>query len=90
MCSHVGNQRSRGVVISRLRSICSEPSSSTSISSPIDLPLPLKRLGTNLSRAPGRGDYVLRHVVRALAALYTRSSGMGRQKASAQGRPSWA
>jgi hypothetical protein len=90
MCSHVGNQQSRGVVISRLRSICSEPSSSTSISSPIDLPLPLKRLGANLSRAPGRGDYVLRHVVHALAPLYARSSGMGRQKALAQGRPSWA
>jgi hypothetical protein len=49
VCVCVGNQRSRGVVIARLRLICLEPSSSLSRSPLIGLPLPLRRLGTSLS-----------------------------------------
>jgi hypothetical protein len=49
VCVHVGNQWSRGVVIARLQSFCSEPFSSTSRSPPIDLPILLGRSGTNPS-----------------------------------------
>jgi hypothetical protein len=56
VCVHVGKQWSCGVVIERLRSIYSEPSSSTLTSLPIDLPLPLERLGTNLSSSGTRAQ----------------------------------
>jgi hypothetical protein len=47
MYVRVGNQWSRGVVIARVRSFCSEPSSSMLRSPPIELPLPLGRSGLN-------------------------------------------
>jgi hypothetical protein len=49
MCAHVGNQQSHGVLIARLRSSVQKPSSPTSSSPPIDLPLPHRRSRTNLS-----------------------------------------
>jgi hypothetical protein len=49
MCAQIDNQRSHGAVIARVHSFCSKPSSSMLRSLPIDVPLPLRRLGSNLS-----------------------------------------
>jgi hypothetical protein len=49
MCVRDGNQWSHGVVIERFRLFCTKPSSSTLRSPSIDLPLPLRRMRTNLS-----------------------------------------
>jgi hypothetical protein len=47
MCAQIDNQQSCGVVIARVHLFCSDPSSSTSISPPIDLHLSEDRDSTS-------------------------------------------
>jgi hypothetical protein len=49
VCTRVGNQRSRGVLIVRLQPLCSQSSLLMLRSPQIDLPLALRRSGTNPS-----------------------------------------
>jgi hypothetical protein len=49
VCARIDNQQCHGVMITRVRSFCSDPSSSTSRASSIDLPLPFRRSRLNLS-----------------------------------------
>jgi hypothetical protein len=49
VCAWIDNQQICGIVIATVRSLCSEPSSSMLRSPSINLPLPLRRSGSNPS-----------------------------------------